>query len=51
MSREDAQVVVRLPERLKSWLKEEAAKNHRSQNSEIVHRLEKSQQNDEQKAA
>lgn len=40
MSRQDPQVVVRLPEQLKEWLKQQAAENRRSQNAEIVFRLE-----------
>lgn len=40
MSRKDPQVVVRLPEQLKEWLKAQAAQNLRSQNAEIVFRLE-----------
>ncbi|WP_371136057.1 Arc family DNA-binding protein [Pseudomonas sp.] len=41
MSRVDPQVVVRMPENLKAWLKEQAKANRRSQNAEIVYRLEK----------
>ena len=40
MSRQDPQVVVRLPEPLKEWLKAQAIHNRRSQNAEIVFRLE-----------
>lgn len=40
MSRKDPQVAVRLPEPLKEWLKSQAVVNHRSQNAEIVFRLE-----------
>jgi predicted HicB family RNase H-like nuclease len=34
---------VRLPPELREWLKTEAARNHRSLNSEIVMRLQASQ--------
>lgn len=40
MAKIDAQVVVRLPDELKVWLKSQAALNRRSQNAEIVFRLE-----------
>lgn len=40
MSRADSQVVIRLPEPLKNWLKAMAEENRRSQNAEIVHRLQ-----------
>lgn len=36
----DPQMVVRVPEELKVWIKVQAALNRRSQNAEIVFRLE-----------
>lgn len=36
----DPQIVVRVPDELKVWLKVQAAQNRRSQNAEIVFRLE-----------
>jgi hypothetical protein len=39
MARNDPQVIVRLPVELKDWVKAQSQKNHRSQNSEIVHIL------------
>lgn len=36
----DSQLVVRLPEDLKVWIKVQAALNRRSQNNEVVHLLE-----------
>lgn len=36
----DPQMVVRVPEELKVWIKVQAALNRRSQNAEIVYRLE-----------
>lgn len=44
MSRKDPQILLRLPESLKEWLKMQAAKNHRSQTAEIVYRLEQSKE-------
>jgi hypothetical protein len=35
---------VRVPTDLKAWLKEQAQKNHRSLNGELVYRLERSRQ-------
>lgn len=36
----DPQMVVRVPEELRVWIKVQAALNRRSQNAEIVYRLE-----------
>ncbi len=47
MSRQDQQMVVRLPEQLKGWVKEQAAVNRRSQNAEIVFRLEQAKRQQE----
>jgi hypothetical protein len=47
MSRQDPQVVVRLPEQLKEWLKAQATANRRSQNAEIVFRLEQAKRQQE----
>lgn len=47
MSRKDPQVVVRLPDALKEWLKCQAVVNHRSQNAEIVFRLEQAKKLEE----
>lgn len=44
MARTDPQMVIRLPAELKEWLSSQAAQNHRSQNGEIVNRLEESRQ-------
>lgn len=40
---------VRLPPDLKRWLQNSAIENHRSLNSEVLHRLEKSRINEEAK--
>jgi hypothetical protein len=40
MARTDPQMVLRVPAGLKARLKEAAHENNRSQNAEIVHRLE-----------
>lgn len=40
MSRDDPQMAVRLPVELKAWLAATAVLNRRSQNAEIVFRLE-----------
>ncbi|MFD1244787.1 Arc family DNA-binding protein [Paralysiella testudinis] len=42
MNRNIAPFGLRLPEELKAWLKQQAAQNHRSLNSEILARLEAS---------
>lgn len=47
MSRQDPQVVVRIPEQLKDWLKAQAIENRRSQNAEIVFRLEQARRQQE----
>ena len=47
MSRQDPQVVVRLPEQLKDWLKAQAVENKRSQNAEIVYLLEQARRREE----
>lgn len=44
MARNDPQVIVRLPVELKDWVKAQSQKNHRSQNSEIVHILKSVQE-------
>lgn len=44
MARSDPQMIIRLPADLKDWLSAKAAQNHRSQNGEIVNRLEESRQ-------
>lgn len=41
----------RLPADLKQWLAEQAAKNRRSQNAEVVHRLESMRQQELSKGA
>jgi uncharacterized membrane protein len=43
------QLKVRLPESLRRWLERDAARNQRSMNSEIVDRLRRSFQSDEDK--
>lgn len=40
VGREVAPTGLRIPVDLKKWLKDQAAKNGRSLNSEIIHRLE-----------
>lgn len=41
MARQDQdQVIIRLPDGMRDRLKQVAAKNHRSVNAEIVHRLQ-----------
>lgn len=47
MARSDPQMVIRLPAELKEWLAAQATQNRRSQNGEIVSRLEESRQKDE----
>ncbi|WP_159051680.1 Arc family DNA-binding protein [Thauera aromatica] len=42
---------VRVPHDLKRWLQHSAIENHRSLNSEILHRLEKSRIHEEAKEA
>lgn len=39
-SRTLPQFLVRMPDRLKAWVAQQAAQNRRSMNSEIVYRLE-----------
>ncbi|RRV41278.1 Arc family DNA-binding protein [Pseudomonas sp. o96-267] len=45
--RADPQMVVRVPEELKVWIKVQAALNRRSQNAEIVYRLEQAKKLEE----
>lgn len=40
VKRSDPQMKIRLPKPLKDWIEEKAAENVRSQNAEIVYRLE-----------
>ena len=47
MSRTDPQVAIRLPESLKAWVKARAEENRRSQNAEIVFRLEQAKKLEE----
>lgn len=42
-ARQISPMQVRIPAELREWLKEEAARNHRSLNSEILMRLQSSQ--------
>lgn len=42
------QTNIRLPRELKHWLAKQAEQNHRSLNGEIVHRLEKSRDEQQQ---
>lgn len=42
--------MVRFPPALKAWLAEQAALNRRSQNAELIHRLEQSRHLDQQEA-
>jgi hypothetical protein len=43
------QMKIRLPAALKQWIKKMAERNHRSENSEIVFRLEECKRADSQK--
>lgn len=45
--RTDPQMVVRVPEELKVWIKVQAALNRRSQNAEIVYLLEQAKKQQE----
>lgn len=45
---EDAQLKLRLPIQLKEFIEEEAKKNHRTINGEVIYRLERSRINSEQ---
>lgn len=47
MTREIKPLGVRMPEELKQWLKDQAEKNMRSLNSELVIRLQESRANQE----
>jgi hypothetical protein len=40
MRQSQPQMKIRLPQHLKDWIEEKAAENVRSQNAEIVYRLE-----------
>jgi hypothetical protein len=40
----------RLPPDLKEWLADQAVRNRRSQNAELVHRLEQSRRQEQQEA-
>lgn len=40
MKRSDPQLKVRMPSDLLSWLKDSAQRNQRTQNGEIVHRIQ-----------
>jgi len=40
VKRSDPQMKIRLPKPLKDWIEEKAAENVRSQNAEIIYRLE-----------
>lgn len=42
MSNKSPPFTVRMPEKLRKWLEEQAKKNYRSLNSELVARLEES---------
>ncbi len=44
MSREISPVGFRLPQDLKVWLKQQAVKNYRSMNAELIARLEQQRQ-------
>jgi hypothetical protein len=39
---------LRMPDVLRHWLAQEAAKNRRSQNAELVHRLEQMRQHEQE---
>lgn len=43
MSRSDPQFKLRLPENLKAWVEEEAKKQHRSINGQIIYLIEQAQ--------
>lgn len=47
MTRDIKPLGVRMPEELKQWLKDQAEKNMRSLNSELVMRLQESRDNQE----
>lgn len=51
MARTDPQMVIRVPAELKEWLAAQATQNRRSQNSEVVSRLEESRQKEESREA
>ena len=48
--RADPQMVVRVPEELKVWIKVRAALNRRSQNAEVVYLLEQAQKREQEAA-
>lgn len=50
MSREEPQIKLRLPGDLKDWIYQQAKTNHRSQNAEIVYRLQQSRAQQEKAA-
>jgi plasmid stability protein len=43
--------IVRMPEGMRDYIREEAARNHRSMNAEIVHRLKQAYNTTETKKA
>ncbi|MBF8793481.1 Arc family DNA-binding protein [Pseudomonas monteilii] len=51
MARKDPQFNLRLPEELKQWVEEQAAKNHRSQTAELVFLISEEKRKQEQAAA
>lgn len=48
--KDDTQFKLRLPGDLKAWVCRQAKANHRSQNAEIVHRLEQAREQQEKAA-
>lgn len=51
MARKDPQFNLRLPEELKQWVGERAAKNHRSQTAELVFLISEEKRRQEGAAA
>lgn len=49
VGRDSPAVMVRMPDELKRWLKHQAVDNRRTLNSEVLHRLEKSRQEQQAK--
>lgn len=47
MDQRGNQMKIRLPDNLKQWVEGQAKANHRSQNAEIVYRLEQAKQQQE----
>lgn len=51
VSRNVPAMQIRVPEELKRWLKHQAVDNRRTLNSEVLHRLEQSRRQEEQRQA